>query len=67
MRAARGRFAPFARELRRANARLADQHALFAGEVREGGFAALAGGFARGAMNVGGAEGVLGAGVGGLA
>lgn len=39
------------RELRRDHARLADQHALFAAEVREGGFAALAGGFGRGALN----------------
>ena len=40
------------REIRRNNARLADQHELFAAEVREGGFAALAGGFGRGALNM---------------
>ncbi|GBE90218.1 hypothetical protein SCP_1900670 [Sparassis crispa] len=40
------------REIRRNNARLAGQHELFLSEVREGGFASLAAGFARGSMNV---------------
>lgn len=40
------------REIRRNNERLADQHDVFLSEVREGGFAALAAGFARGTMNM---------------
>lgn len=38
-------------EIRRNNARLADQHDVFVQDVREGGFGALAAGFGRGALN----------------
>ncbi|EMD38025.1 hypothetical protein CERSUDRAFT_113136 [Gelatoporia subvermispora B] len=44
------------REIRRNNARLADQHDVFLAEVREGGFSALAAGFGRGVLNVSRAE-----------
>lgn len=44
------------REIRRNNARLAGQHDVFAAEVKEGGFAALAAGFGRGLMRSGRAE-----------
>ncbi|OCH92268.1 hypothetical protein OBBRIDRAFT_773774 [Obba rivulosa] len=44
------------REIRRNNARLADQHDVFLSEVREGGFGALAAGFGRGLLNVSRAE-----------
>lgn len=39
------------REIRQNNERLADQHELFASEVREGGFGAVAVAFGRGALN----------------
>ena len=44
------------REIRRNNARLAGQHDVFAAEVKEGGFAALAAGFGRGLMRTGKAD-----------
>ncbi|PCH37664.1 vacuolar membrane protein [Wolfiporia cocos MD-104 SS10] len=40
------------RELRRTNLRLADAHDVFLQEVRDGGFAALAAGFGRGALSM---------------
>ena len=39
-------------EIRRNNERLADQHGLFLAEVEENGFAAVAGGFSRGVLNM---------------
>jgi vacuolar protein sorting-associated protein 11 len=40
------------REIRRNNARLADQHDVFLSEVREGGFEAIAAAFGRSVFNV---------------
>lgn len=41
-------------EIRRNNERLADQHDLFPSEVKESGFRAVAGGFGRGWLGIGG-------------
>lgn len=40
------------REIRRTNARLADQHGVFLSEVKDGGFAAVTAGYSRGILNI---------------
>ncbi|KAF8551497.1 hypothetical protein OG21DRAFT_1499077 [Imleria badia] len=47
-------------EIRRNNERLADQHELFLAEVKESGFRAVAGGFGRGWLGIGGNAAVSG-------